>query len=218
MDFCTITPTRDRPKMLSFCRKQLDAQTVQPKNRYFISYDAKDSQPDLIPRIKAGIELAQRDGIDIVYIIEDDDALSSTYLQVMHTNIDENDFIGFSDTYYYSLKSKTWMHQFHGDRQNGGPRSSLFCTGFRISALKDFRWPPDHYLWLDIKIWEYARDTNKKVKLLEGNPCLGIKGHGEGSYAGKSHLKVFENIDKDFSFLEKRTEAYQLEFYKNWMK
>jgi len=212
MDFATITASRDRPKMFSFCREQLDNQTLQPKNKYFINYSAKDSQPDLIRRIRNGIELAQSEGIDIVYIWEDDDCYPSNYLEIMQHNIGDNDFIGYNDTFYYSLKSRTWMYQYHPRR------SSLFCTGFRISALKDFIWPPDHYLWLDVKLWEFARDTKKKVKLMEGNPCLGIKGHGEGSYAGKSHRLTFEHQDYDLNFLQRRTEEYQISFYKNWMK
>jgi len=212
--FAIITPSRDRPKMFSFCIEQLNRQEVQPTNRYYMNIPPVDSQPDLIRRIRNGIELAQRDGIDIVYIIEDDDQYPSNYFELME--IGDNDFIGFSDTYYYSLSFKTWRHQYHNTRQDG-PRSSLFCTGFRISALKDFRWPPDHYLWLDIKLWEYARDSRKKVKLMENNPCLGIKGHGEGMHAGKSHRLTFEHLDRDLTFLEKRTEPYQFEFYKNWI-
>lgn len=213
-NFCTITPSRDRPKMFAFAKEQLDRQTVQPMDKYFISYSPTGSEPDLTRRVRLGIQLAEKHGIDIVYIWEDDDFYPKNYFELM--DIGDNDFIGYSDTFYYSLKSKTWHHEYHNDRQTNGPRSSLFCTGFRVSALKDLVWPPDHYLWLDIKLWNYARDTRKKVKLMDGNPCLGIKGHGEGTHAGKSHLRTFEHADYDLNFLRKRTEDYQFEFYKNW--
>lgn len=207
--FCTITPTRDRPKMLQFCRAQLELMTIHPQSKYFINYNPTDSQPDLIRRVRSGIELAQRDGIDIVYIIEDDDCMPADYFELM--DIGDNDFIGSDSTYYYNIKNKTWRYQQHPGR------SSLFCTGFRISALENFRWPADHNLFLDIALWDFARDTRKKVKLMSDNPCTGIKGHGEGMHGGKAHKQVLENKDnEDMDWLANRTDDFQFKFLSKW--
>lgn len=209
MKDCIIMPDRgDRQKMSAFVKAQMGLTTKRPQNSYYIFDQPTDHQPDLTKRIRRGIELAERDGCEVVYIVESDDCYPANYFELM--DIGDNDFVGYSDTYYYSIKSKTWQHEFHKGR------SSLFCTGFRISALKDFRWPPDHYLWLDVELWNYARDQRKKVKLMENNPCTGIKGHFEGKHAGKSHLRTFEHPDYDMNFLRKRTDDYQFYFLKNW--
>lgn len=202
--FATITPTRDRPKLLSFCREQLSRQTIQPDLKVFIDVKPTDDQPDITKRIKQGIELVKREGIDIVYIVEDDDFYCKDYLERMQ--IGDNDFIGYQDTIYYHIKNRTWQGTTHPKH------SSLFCTGFRISALDKLCWPADHVVFLDIKLWEYARDQWKKVKLMSHNPATGIKGHGIGKHGGKAHKWSMENKDPDMKYLRSRVEDYQFEF------
>jgi hypothetical protein len=203
----TLTVTRgDRPQFFEFCKEQIASQTLKPDKAYFISYPPKGSEFDLVERIKMGYHLAKSEGIEKVFIIEDDDQYPSNYLEVLNSNLNGADFIGYEDTTYYNIRNRTWMSQTHAKR------SSLFTTGFKVSALDDFIWPADHYLWLDIRMWEHARDRRKKVTLLKGNPCTGMK-HGLGLCAGKSHNRILEHNDKDLSFLRSRVEDYQFTFY-----
>jgi hypothetical protein len=217
--FAVIIPTRDRPKMLEFCKEQLSHQTIQPAVVFIDITPPSGPEPDLVRRIKLGVQTIKNHGIDFVFIIEDDDLYPKTYFETIIKFATAGvDFVGYGDTYYYSLKSKTWRHQYHHTREHNGPRASLFCTAFRISALAKFCWPADHTMDLDIRLWNYARDHNMSRWMLENNPTLGIKGHGEGKTVMKSHNLTFEHQDFDLNFLERRCEPYQFQFYKRWMK
>lgn len=207
MKIAAITPTRgDRKQFFDFARVQLDSQTVQPDARYYMAYTPENGAADLIQRVRKGIELARRDGMDAVFVIEDDDCYPSNYIEEMKRHFLFADFVGYDDTTYYNIRNKTWMSQSHPGR------SSLFCTGFMLHAINDFVWPADHFLWLDVRLWEFARDAKKKVRLLANNPCVGIK-HGVGLCGGKAHRWDMVNKDPDMSFLKSRVEDYQFEFY-----
>jgi hypothetical protein len=203
----TLTTTRgDRGKIFDFVEVQIDKQTRQPDKRILINTPPDNGDVDLVKRVRQGLSLAKSSGIQRVYIWEDDDSYPSSYIEEMEKYFIEADFVGYDDTTYYNIKNRTWMNQTHPKR------SSLFCTAFRLEALEGFVWPADHYPWLDIRLWEFARDQRKKVKLLKGNPCTGIK-HGIGLCAGKSHSRMLEHSDRDLSFLKSRVEDYQYQFY-----
>jgi len=207
--FAVVIPSRDRPELFKFCREQIERQTIQPKNKYFIAFKPENGKPDLVKRIKNGVQLAKNDGIDYIVLIEDDDAYPSKYLEQIDFNAD---FFGYEQTVYYNIKNRTY-----GEFKHRG-RSSLFCTGFKVSALDDFVWPPDDTVFLDIKIWEFAQKKKKKITLLKNNPCLGIKGHGEGTSGGKGHRMKLKNQDNDLSFLRSRVDPIAFEFYTDLMK
>ena len=201
--FCTITPDRgDRPQFLNFCRHQLDRMTVKPDKSYFILDEPKNSRPDLTWRIKLGLHMAERDGFDVVYIIESDDYYPADYFEKM--DIDDFDFIGCSKTVYYNLRNRTWNEFTHPKR------SSLFNTGFRISAIKDFMWPSNDHLFLDILLWQHAQ--RKHWKLLGDPVGLGIK-HNIGKVGGIGHKLTMPNQD-DWKYLEGKVDSEAFEFYK----
>lgn len=207
----TVTPTRgDRKKFFEFCGIQIDKQTLQPTNKYFIAFNPDGPEPDLTKRVRGGYELAKKDGMDWIIVWEDDDCMPSNYIETLSEHFKDYDFVGYSDTLYYNIRNRTWMHQYHSGR------SSLFCTAFRIGAMEDFIWPADHYLWLDLRIWDHARDKRKKVKLMTDNPCVGIK-HNVGMVAGKAHRLKLENKDPGLQFLKSKVEDYQYQFYKSLM-
>lgn len=204
--FCTITPSRggERPKFLDFCKHQISRMTIQPKESFFISHPPVSETPDLILRIQLGIAAAQKAGIDICYIIEDDDYYSSYYFEV--AEMGDNDFVGFDKTIYYNIKNNSYNEIDHPHR------SSLFCTGFRISALKRFSWPPDHAVFLDMDLWRYASRYNTKV--IDKPMAVGIK-HGIGITGGKGHSMDFPLKDPDWKYLKSKVDQEAYIFYKS---
>jgi hypothetical protein len=207
-NFATITPTRgDRPELLKFVTSRLIDSDVPCYA--IIDYKPKSEEIDLIPRIKKGVEDAKAAGYDFVFIVEDDDFYNKEYFTTYDWQ--NHDFVGYSDTVYYNIKNKTYQTFEHENR------SSLFCTGFRISALDRFDWPRDDYKWLDVKLWEYANRYNKRIQLLKNNPTLGIK-HGLGKCAGKGHSMLMKNGDGDLSFLKSRIDEEAFKFYTELMK
>jgi hypothetical protein len=165
---------------------------------------------DLIPRIRKGIAEASQRGYEYVFIAEDDDFYPTDFFNRISFNGD--DFFGFSTTKYYNLANRTYQVFEHVDR------SSLFCTGFRISALDRFNWPKDSFKWLDIKLWEYANHFGLKFNLFYENPVLGIKGHGVGMSAGKGHVMHMKHSDPGLHFLKDSVDQEAFEFYTELMK
>lgn len=200
--FCTITPTRgDRPQFLEFCKHQLSRMTVKPDRSYFIDYLPTGKDVDLIHRIREGVGQAAHDGFNEVFIIEDDDFYPADYFERMQ--LGDNDFIGCLQTVYYHIKDRRFQVMPHS------VRSSLFMTGFRISALKDFNWPERTSPYLDISLWNHAQ-RYKRFFTLPG--AIGIK-HGIGLCGGKGHWKTLKNADPDMEWLKGHVDTEAFTFY-----
>ena len=186
----------------------MNRQTLKPDVIYLVDYKPINNNPDLIPRVKEGIRRVVNDGFDHCYIIENDDYYPDDYFENMQFN--GYDFIGIGKTIYYSLNQKMFNFLNHGNQD----RSSLFCTGFRISALDNFRFPEDDKLFLDLKLWKYARIRgNFHLYNLENMP-IGIK-HGIGLCGGSAHKITFnyDNDDKNLQWLSNNTTIKSYEFY-----
>lgn len=178
--------------------------TVKPDKSYFIDYTPTDNRKDLVPRIQQGIIQAQRDGFDHVFILEDDDFYSPNYFETMQLN--GVDFIGSSKSLYYNISNRSYEYFNHPER------SSLFCTGFKISALQHFQWPEHQAVFLDLKLWRYAMRQRKKFKLHPETVGVSIK-HGIGLSGGSGHRRVLRHSDPSLEFLKSKVDAEAYEFY-----
>lgn len=200
MSFCVITPTRgDRTKFLDHLGWQISRMTVRPEHWYIIDHKPKSNAFDLVPRIKEGIKMAYADGFDEVFVLEDDDFFPSDYFETMV--LGDASFIGSEKTTYYNLSNRTWQTMDHKGR------SSLFHTGFKINALNGFKWPADDYVFLDIPLWQQA----KNCKFVESK-AIGIK-HGIGKVGGAGHRMVMKNTDKNLEWLSSNVDKESFEFY-----
>lgn len=166
-------------------------------------------QVDLVPRVRKAVEIAKKAGYDWAFIIENDDYYPANYFSLFG-DLSTYDFVGFNTTTYYNLRNRTYETMSHPGR------SSLFCTGFRISALDRFNWPKDNTTFLDIRLWEFANRGNR-FKLIDYNPCIGIK-HGQGRCGGKAHRNVLKMKDEHLNFLKVSTDDEAFEFYTDLMK
>lgn len=199
-----ITPTRDRPKMLEFCKYQVRQFNV-PHHHIVIDHLSMDNGIDISERVLSGTLRALELGIDFVFICEDDDAYPIDYLS-RFGDISDCDFIGCEHTHYYHLGNRSWNKISHPNR------SSLFTTGFRISALKDFVFPANTP-FVDIKLWYYANTTNKRIKFIKDTGAIGIKAHGEGTHGGKGHSMTMKNKDPHYKWLQDHVTKEAYEFY-----
>lgn len=189
--------------MLDHCLWQLDRMTVQPSATYLVNHAGRDGVIDLVPRIQAGVASARRDGIDICFIVENDDFFPEDYFKRLLPWFHDRDFVGQNFTHYYSLKEMTYQRFDHPNR------SSLCATAFRVSALNNFDWPQDDYPFLDIPLWKYAR--HKRRKFIDTG-MVGIK-TGLGLCGGKGHRMKLRNHDYDLKWLAAHVDAKSLEFY-----
>lgn len=202
-NFCTITPTRgDRNDLLYFTISRLPVSVTN----YVIDYPPTSDAVDIVPRIKEGIEIAKKDGFEFAFIVEDDDYYPLDFFS--NLDFEDSDFLGFATTTYYNLKNRSYQQFTHPER------SSLFCTGFRISALDNFIWPPDHWKFLDIRLWEHALTGDYTISMDNNNPCIGIK-HGMGKCAGKGHSLLLKQQDNNLNYLQGKVDENAFEFYKS---
>ena len=145
--------------------------------------------------------MAYADGFDEVFVLEDDDQYLPTYFETMV--LGDALFVGCEKTTYYNLSNRTWQTMDHKGR------SSLFHTGFKISALNGFKWPKDDYVFLDIPLWQHA----KNCKFVESK-AIGIK-HGIGKVGGAGHRMKMKNIDSNLEWLSANVDKESFEFYQS---
>ncbi len=214
-NFCLITPDRnDRPEFTAHCLFQMEKQTIKPGNHFLINYKPKDDKPDLITRIRAGVELAKRAGYEIVFIIENDDYYPDTYLENMieaFNTSPEIEAVGWFETLYYHIGAQKYKLHKHPER------ASLFCTAFKISALEGFKWPESTEVFLDLVLWShfkrYALLTQQNNKPIP----IGIK-HGLGLCGGNGHnseLPYYTESDPSFIKLAEMVRNESFQFYKS---
>ena len=202
MKFSVIIPDRkDRKELTEHCLFQMDRQTLKPERIYHINYIPLNDEMDLTQRVITGIDQSERDGIDKVFIIENDDYYPDDYFEKMQFDCD---MIGSEKTVYYNIKYKRYKILHHSGR------SSLFCTGFRISKIKNMVFP---LMSLDIRMWLFAQ--NLKVEFVETG-AIGIK-HGIGLCGGIGH-KFNANFVKDSGmwYLKSKVRKESFEFYKSY--
>lgn len=201
MSFCAITPTRgDRGKFVEHLAWQISRMTIKPDAWFIVNYSPKSTGFDLIDRIKEGIRIAESEGFNEVFVLEDDDWMAPDYFETM--TLGEYDFVGSEQTTYYNLRNRTWQTMDHPGR------SSLFHTGFKISALNGFKWPDNSNPFLDIPLWQHA----KKCKFVQ-QKAIGIK-HNLGIVAGKGHKLFMKNTDPSMDWLSKNVDEESFNFYK----
>lgn len=204
--FAVIIPDRsDRPDFLKFCFHQLSRMTIKPDMVYLIDRPPIDMRTkDLIGRIKEGVESAKADGFDKVYIIENDDYYAPDYFEKMAF---DGDFVGLRNTIYYHIGNRTYENLTHA-------HSSLCFTGFRISALNQFRWPEPTAIFLDIKLWNYAFRNKKNIRFVQQFVGVGIK-HGVGLSGGSGHRRTFPNKDPEMRYLQSLVDPDAFKFYQS---
>lgn len=210
MKVATLTCTRgtERKRLLEFCNQQIDWQTRQPDERIIIDYQGR-ADKDLTERFRLGVETAKAMGMDWICVFEDDDSLLPTHIENYSQYFDNYDFIGDPWTTYYRLDTRRWETEHHHGR------ASLFTTAFRVSALDNFEWPADDYVFLDIPLWRYARKF--RCKFVKSG-AVGIKGHGQGIVGGKGHRQKLKNEDVLLTKFRQMVSPKHFEFYSQLMK
>jgi hypothetical protein len=203
-----LTMTRgDRPQLLEHCKWQVSRFAAKPDEHLIVDYAPKDGRPDLTERVKFGYGYAKENGFEWVHILEDDDFYKEDFLLRQWHHFDKSDFIGSEFTYYYNLRNRTWERTHHPNH------SSLFCTAFRVEAMKDFKWNAANKVFLDLDLWQFARKKGFRRTFIE-LPAIGIK-HEIGMTGGKGHKATFPNRDPDLQWLKSKVDQKSFEFYSN---
>lgn len=204
--FASLTPSRgDRPQFIDHCFKQIDRMTVKPDKIYHINYHPESESYDLKTRLHRGYLKAKEDGIEWIFVIEEDDYMPSDYFEKFLPYMDKYDFIGQATTIYYHLGARVWREQNHVHR------SSLFTTALRVSAMANFDWAKAAMVFIDLDIWNYARRKGNCKFIQTG--AIGMK-HGQGLCGGIGHRQTSGNQDPEMLWLKERVDLSSFEFYK----
>lgn len=181
--------------------------TLKPDQSYFIDYPPVSTNVDLLERVKVGVEMAIKDGHEYAFIVEDDDWYEPFYFQAFRPAMEKGvDFLGCQTTMYYNLRNRTYQKIEHPGR------SSLFQTGFKLSALEKFKWPARRTVMLDLYLWGHAR-VRKLTRYFHQEPiALGIK-HGQGVCGGKAHGMELKHKDQHHAFLKSSVDLEAFKFY-----
>lgn len=218
-----IIPDRgDRPLFLENCMRMIRDQEYRTYaiSTYVLKVDFKpsDNTKDITKRYRIGYDALRNKNYDIIFLIENDDWYSPTYIESMLTAwiaAGKPDLFGTRYTIYYHirlLKGYTMHHE---------TRSSAMSTMIRPDL--NFAWCPDHESYTDswlydnlpYKLWTPPRD--KPI-------CIGIK-HGVGMTGGVAHTdsleaytdypnSSFDDADKDW--LRSVMDDVSFEFYANY--
>lgn len=180
--------------------------TLKPETIFHVNHlPEMCGKYDLVDRVKLAVGKATLAEFDLCFIVENDDYYPANYFEQFAPYFETHDFFGQEHSTYYNLRNLThnrFDHQY---------RSSLFTTGFKISALNNFEWPDPSKPFLDIDLWKYARH---KRRVFVETGAIGIK-HGLGLCGGKGHKFNMRNRDPDMKWLSERVDPESLEFYKS---
>jgi hypothetical protein len=168
-----------------------------------VNYPPKDSYPDLAERVMIGIERAKYNRI---FIVEDDDYYPDTFFADLLKH-NKFDFIGYGSTIYYHVGRRAYIYMNHPTH------AGLFTTGLLKDALDLSVFHGN--VFLDIRLWEYARKKNSFLLLpLKKDFPIGIK-HGIGLCGGAGHRPDFKYSfpDENWEWLKSHVREESFNFY-----
>lgn len=189
MKIGVIIPHRNnRPHFLKNCFRMLDAQTVKPDIIELVNDSPRDAECDITWRYHTGYDRLRNKNLDVIFLIEDDDWYSPTYIETMlHQWISHGtpDIFGTDYTIYYHIYLKKFFRFDHDGR------SSAMST--IIKPDLDFPWCDDNEPYTDLHLWKTLKGIAFKP---EWHICMGIK-HGIGKSGGQNHLTRLHRYKHD---------------------
>lgn len=205
-----IPDRNDRPLFLNNCLRMIDNQTLKVEIIELVNDKPLNEKCDISWRYRTGYDRLRNKGLDVIFLMENDDWYSSNYLETMLNYWIKNntpDIFGTDYTIYYNLKERGHfpMHHLH--------RSSAMST--LIKPDLHFEWCQDDEPFTDLHLWKVVKGITFHP---EKNICLGIK-HGIGLCGGKGHtdrLHRYINKDPDFTFLKSNMDKESYLFYTNY--
>lgn len=204
-----IIPDRgDRPRLMDNCIRMMAKQTLIPDVVLRIDFPPHNSECDITKRYRIGYEALSKQNLDLIALIENDDAYSPDYLETMVKAWEENgkpDIFGTNYTIYYHLKLRKYFTFDHFDRASA-------MNTFLKPAL-NIAWPVDHDPYTDLHLWRQLKGIAiKPSKIIS----IGIK-HGEGKTGGQFHTDELDRFtEPDNGLLKNNLDSESFEFYDNY--
>jgi len=224
MKIAVIIPDKnDRPRFLENCLRMIEAQTFKPHiiklvNNKFLEINSEgyvvpqEDVCDITLRYRYGYESLRNQDIDVVFLMENDDWYSPTYIETMLKELEKHDrpdIFGTNYTIYYHIKLFSHLTMLHNRR------SSAMSTILKPDL--NFNWCSDNEPYTDLHLWNVIKGVTFKP---EKHICIGIK-HGTGLCGGRLHserLHRYINKDINKSFLKAALDPESFKFYSNYFE
>jgi len=221
-----ITPTGARPKQIQLCTKFMKAQDYEGTVVWVIVDDAVPVTTNEIPytfrdkweivktypkpswslgkntqqrNMLEALKVVKSYPMEALFVIEDDDYYSPSYLRKMMDRKGDYDVWGEQNTIYYNPKVRAWQ-----DNRNVH-HSSLFQTAVTpamIPVLEQICRNKGKFI--DIRLFRHSNIPPEKINLFkDGNLAIGIKGLSGRGGIGLGHQLGYRMVsDPDMSKLK----------------
>lgn len=197
----------DRPEFEKQMYKLIESQTRQPEVIHVVDYPPINT-PDLTERFRKGYEAISQ-YCDVVFVMEVDDYYPPEYIEFGEKEWERKkgvQIMGWNESLYYHVGIR--KYRIIPSEKHSSLMSSI------IKSKLPIHWPPDDYIFLDIKLWQQLRGH-----LIPGYLAVGIK-HGQGLCGGSGHKESFyktnHTADQTGSFLKQITNGD--EFYQQLIR
>lgn len=218
MRIAILIPDRgDRQLFTLNCKRMIKAQTIQPEIVVFVDFVPKNNAIDITQRYRIGYNVLRNKGMDVIFLMENDDYYAPNYIETMLKNWENSGkpaLFGTTKTIYYHIKLRKHYTMHHVTR------SSAMST--MIKPDLKFPWCADYNPYTDCHLYEVL-----PYKLFTPNPdkpiCIGIK-HDVGLCGGHGHstkLDAYDNLstsasDPEMLWLRGNMDLDSFEFYANY--
>lgn len=185
----------------------INTQSLLPKIITIVNDTPTSKECDITKRYRMGYDRLRNLGLDVVFLIENDDWYAVNYFEKMlfywdHYN--RNDIFGTNYTIYYHLKLKAWHKMLHDDRAS--------AMNTLIKADLNFNWGNDNDPYTDMHLWKTLKgQTFEAPEIIS----IGMK-HGIGKCGGAFHidrLQRYINKDEDMLWLKRKIDQNSFDFY-----
>jgi hypothetical protein len=161
-----------------------------PKVKIYPTPTWRTGENTQVRNLQAGIDYIkanfQKQDVDGIFIIEDDDYYRPQYLERMTDRLKGFDIVGEKNTIYYNVE---WRR--HVTNANA-VHASLFQTAFSYDAIPDFEASFAHK-FIDCLFW--TKPARKNL-FNEGNLAIGMKGIPGRGGIGAGHRRA-QNMQPD---------------------
>lgn len=226
MKISVLTCTGDRHVAFALCERWMKAQTIKwhqwvvlddgiaktectlgQEHHYWPELIGKGS---MVNKIKRALERGLITG-DILVIMEDDDWVSSDYLEWCERELRRVDLLGECNNLYYNVRYRWWFE--HGNRTH----ASLCATSMRRSVfpalLAECQNPNDPFidsrLWANCRLSKTAFQPNGQRRSVGIKAMPGTKGYGSGHDRTSGWANYDIRMDRLRALIGRDADAYE---------
>jgi len=160
---------------------------------------------DITLRYRMGYDAFRNKGMDVIFLIENDDWYAPDYIEQMYKAWElhnKPDILGQQSTLYYHLNLRRYFYFHHMDRSS--------AMNSMLKPDLNFEWCKDNDPYTDMHLWTTLKGVTWAPPRII---CIGMK-HGIGKCGGYMHVsRLHRFTEQDNGLLAATVDAASFEFY-----